>query len=67
VWLKNNAWSYGFVQSYPLDSEEITGFAYEPWHFRYIGVEKALQLQQRGQVLLEFLQDLQQEGKNPGT
>ncbi len=63
-WLKKNAWRFGFIQSYPLDSEEITGFAYEPWHFRYIGVEKARELQASGQVPLEFFQELYQEEKN---
>lgn len=36
-WLKNNAYKYGFVLRFPEGKEEITGYAYEPWHYRYVG------------------------------
>ncbi len=36
-WLKNNAYKYGFILRYPEGKEEITGYAYEPWHYRYVG------------------------------
>ena len=36
-WLMENAWIYGFSLSYPDGYEELTGYAYEPWHYRYIG------------------------------
>lgn len=36
-WLKNNSYKYGFILRYPKDKENITGYIYEPWHFRYIG------------------------------
>ena len=36
-WLKVNSWRYGFIQRYPEGSEKITNYAYEPWHFRYVG------------------------------
>ena len=36
-WLAAHSHEYGFALSYPADSEAITGYAYEPWHFRYIG------------------------------
>ena len=36
-WLKNNAHLYGFILRYPKGKENITGFSYEPWHFRYVG------------------------------
>lgn len=39
-WLLNNAHEYGFILRYPKDKEDITGFKYEPWRFRYVG-EKA--------------------------
>jgi D-alanyl-D-alanine carboxypeptidase len=54
-WLAENACKYGFVMSYPPDSEAITGYIYEPWHFRYIGVENARRWKQSGKVLCEFL------------
>ena len=37
IWLARNAYKYGFIMSYPEGKEELTGYAYEPWHFRYIG------------------------------
>jgi D-alanyl-D-alanine carboxypeptidase len=40
-WLAANSSEYGFVLSYPADKEDITGYAYEPWHFRYIGAAAA--------------------------
>lgn len=40
-WLKNNAHTYGFVMRYPEGKEQITGYTFEPWHFRYVGVEEA--------------------------
>lgn len=43
-WLAENAHKYGFVLSYPKGKEAITGYQYEPWHFRYVGVELATAL-----------------------
>lgn len=40
-WLKEHAHEYGWIMRYPKGKEEITGYAYEPWHFRYIGVDYA--------------------------
>ncbi len=37
VWLARNAWRYGFSLSYPQGSEAKTGYAYEPWHYRWVG------------------------------
>ena len=41
LWLKENCYKYGFIERYPKDAEEITGFSYEPWHYRYVGDEIA--------------------------
>ena len=38
-WVKMNAYKYGFIIRYPLGSENITGYGYEPWHIRYVGRE----------------------------
>ena len=38
-WLSNHAHEYGFILRYPETKEHITGFKFEPWHFRYVGVE----------------------------
>lgn len=40
-WLKENAYKYGFIQRYQEDTEKLTGFAEESWHWRYVGVEVA--------------------------
>lgn len=40
-WLVNNAYKYGFILRYPMDKEEITGFSYDAWRFRYVGLEAA--------------------------
>lgn len=37
TWLKDNAYKYGFILRYPENKEKITGFKYEPWHYRYVG------------------------------
>ncbi|MEK7247950.1 MAG: D-alanyl-D-alanine carboxypeptidase family protein, partial [Chloroflexota bacterium] len=42
MWLRNNSATYGFALSYPPGEEDVTGYAYEPWHYRYIGVDAAL-------------------------
>jgi D-alanyl-D-alanine carboxypeptidase len=41
-WLSENAWRYGFSLSYPRGFEEITGYMYESWHFRYLGRDATL-------------------------
>ena len=38
-WLANNCYKYGFILRYPKGKESITGYIYEPWHFRFIGDE----------------------------
>lgn len=40
-WLIENSWKYGFVLSYPKGKEDITGFIYEPWHYRFVGLKHA--------------------------
>jgi D-alanyl-D-alanine carboxypeptidase len=61
-WLASNAVQYGFVMSFPAGKEQVTGYAYEPWHFRYIGPKHAAEQQQRGVTLLEYLRSLREEG-----
>ena len=43
-WLIDNSYKYGFILRYPKDKEKITGYMYEEWHFRYIGVNDAKKL-----------------------
>lgn len=52
-WLAANAANYGFVLRYPNGQDAITGFTYEPWHFRYIGVAAAQAMRDSGTLTLE--------------
>ncbi len=52
-WLAANAWQYGFLLRYPADKVAITGYTYEPWHFRYIGVPLATEMHNEGVETLE--------------
>lgn len=55
IWLKNNAYKYGFIVRYPENKEDVTGYQYEPWHLRYVGRELAAELRRTGiQTLEEF-------------
>ncbi len=54
-WLQKNAADYGFIMRYPKDKQDITKVIYEPWHWRYVGVENAKALKSSGLVLEEYL------------
>lgn len=54
IWLKENAWKYGFILRYPKGKEEITGFNFEPWHFRFVGLELAKELYEQNITLEEY-------------
>ncbi len=54
-WLAENAWRYGFLMRYPEGRTEITGYSFEPWHYRYIGTELAAEMHDRGILTLEEL------------
>ncbi len=60
-WLAENAYLYGFALSYPENKEEITGYIYEPWHYRYIGVDAAKEWKESGLTLKEYLKQQPQE------
>jgi D-alanyl-D-alanine carboxypeptidase len=53
IWLAENAHKYGFVLRYPKGYKPITGFQYEPWHFRYVGIELATEMKIKGIKTLE--------------
>jgi len=55
IWVAENCHKYGFILRYPKGKEEITGYVYEPWHIRYVGVEKAAEIYESGLCLEEFL------------
>ena len=54
-WLAQHAFEYGFSMSSPPGAEALTGLAYEPWHYRYVGVEMAAYLHASGYYLTEYL------------
>lgn len=54
-WLAKNCWKYGFILRYPADKVDITGYAYESWHIRYVGVEHAKEIMEQGICLEEYL------------
>ena len=54
-WLATNAANFGFVMSYPPGKEAITGYIYEPWHFRYVGKTEANAVKASGLTLHEYL------------
>lgn len=54
AWLADNAHKYGYIIRFPKDKENITGYQYEPWHIRYIGVNLATELYNKGLTLEEY-------------
>jgi hypothetical protein len=54
-WLCEHAHEYGFILRYPAGKEEITSNSYEPWHFRYVGVEAATYIMEHNLTLEEFV------------
>lgn len=55
-WAKHNAHRFGFILRYPKDKEKITGYQYEPWHFRYVGEQAASIMYEKNWTLEEFFQ-----------
>ena len=53
-WMKNNAYKYGFILRYPKDKEDITGYTYEPWHYRYVGKDIALYIKKHNSTYEEY-------------
>ncbi|PLT28713.1 M15 family metallopeptidase [Peribacillus deserti] len=54
IWLKENAYKYGYIMRYPKGKEDITGYEYEPWHYRYVGKETAKILHDKNYTLEEY-------------
>lgn len=54
-WLANHAHEYGYIIRYLKGKEDITGYIYEPWHIRYVGVDAATEIYERGICLEEYL------------
>ncbi len=58
-WLDQNAYKYGFIKRYPEDKTEITGIINEPWHYRYVGYDAALEMTERSLCLEEYLEAIE--------
>jgi zinc D-Ala-D-Ala carboxypeptidase len=54
-WIEDHAHEYGFIVRYPKGKERITGYKYEPWHIRYVGVKTASKIYEKGITLEEYI------------
>lgn len=55
-WMSAHCQEYGFIVRFPKGKEDVTGIIYEPWHFRYVGVEAATYIMEHDLTLEEFLE-----------
>lgn len=62
-WLARNARNFGFIIRYPQGKEQITGYEYEAWHLRYVGVDAARTIAGKGITLEEYLGEIPVSGK----
>ena len=53
-WLVNNSYKYGFILRYPSDNYHLTGYNFESWHFRYVGIEAATKMHDEGLTFEEY-------------
>lgn len=53
IWLRENAYRFGFILRYPADKTAVTGYEYEPWHFRFVGTDLAAEMRDTGVTTLE--------------
>ena len=53
-WMAENGWRYGWIVRYPQGKEELTGYIYEPWHYRYVGTALAAELHEQDLCLEEY-------------
>ena len=57
-WLENNAYKFGFILRYPQDKLDIHKIIYEPWHYRFVGIENSYPIHEQGICLEEYLETL---------
>lgn len=62
-WLLANCWDHGFILRYDEDKLHLTAIAYEPWHYRYVGLPHSLIIRDNGWVLEEYIDYLQKNGE----
>ncbi len=56
TWMKENAEDYGFILRYPADKQDITGVIYESWHWRFVGINTAKEMNKLGLTLEEYVE-----------
>ncbi len=56
IWLRENCWRFGFILRYDEGWEETTGYSYEPWHIRYVGLRHARAIHENPMPLEDYLQ-----------
>ena len=66
-WLSKHCWEYGFIVRYIDGTTDITGIMNEPWHFRYVGKELAMEMKENGLCLEEYLDALTNDGTTCGN
>lgn len=54
AWLVEHSWEYGFILRFPQGKEDLTGYRFEPWHYRYVGLETARLCREQNWTLEEF-------------
>lgn len=54
-WMKQHCWEYGFIIRYPKSKVDLTRIPFEPWHYRYVGVEHAMKIKDAGMCLEEYI------------
>lgn len=59
TWLKDNSYKFGFIIRYPEDKTDITGYDFEPWHFRFVGRYHATMIHEAGMCLEEYIESLE--------
>ena len=55
AWLQANAFKFGFILRFPQGKDSVTGYTYEPWHYRFVGIDAAKQIHDAGLTLEEYL------------
>lgn len=65
AWVAVNSWRYGFILRYPENKTDITGYMFEPWHYRYVGVETATLLHELGITFDEYAIWITESGQLP--
>jgi D-alanyl-D-alanine carboxypeptidase len=58
AWLMKNSANYGFILRYPADKVSVTKYEYEPWHYRFVGVDNAKKIKPSGLCLEEYLKSI---------